>query len=80
MKYDNTIFDNKKYTNFIYENYSIPNEKPNNKNHSAYRSWQINQPFVSNNDSSKIDLTEAQRQKILNNKDILKLYPDIKTT
>jgi len=80
MKYDNTIFNNKEYTNFLYKNSGIPEEKPNNKKHCAYRSWQINQPFVSNNDPSKIDLSESQRQKIINNKDILKLYPDIKTT
>lgn len=79
MKYDNTIFNNEKYTNFLYPKSGIPSEKPDDKNHCAYRSWQINQSFVSNDNPSKIDLSEAQRQKIVNNKDILNLYPNIQT-
>jgi hypothetical protein len=42
-----------------------------------YRTWQINQPFISNNDISKIDLTEIQKQSIITDPNILELYPDI---
>ena len=51
--------------------------KPKNSEHALYRTWQINQPFVSNNDILKIDLNEVQKQQIVNNAYILQVYPDI---
>ena len=45
--------------------------------HRVYRTWQINQPFISQNDISKIDLTEIQKKQILTNSYVLQLYPDI---
>ena len=53
-------------------------DKPEDKQHQIYRTWQINQPFVLNNDDSKIDLLESQKKEIINNNDILTIYPDIK--
>ena len=47
--------------------------------HSKYRTWQINRPFVLNNDVSKIDLTGEQKNILLNNSKILNVYPNIKS-
>ena len=49
-------------------------KKPKNIEHNEYRTWQINQTFV-----SKIDLSEIQKEQIINNHYVLKLYPDIKS-
>lgn len=80
FKYNDNIFDNSKYINYSHTGIKLPNQKPNNQDHAHYRFWQINQPFISNNDISKIDLTETQKELILNNCNILQLYPDIKYT
>ena len=77
--YNDTIFDNSKFTNYCNKNIKLMSEKPSNKEHPKYRTWQINQPFILNNDISKIDLTEAQKQQIINDCNILQLYPDIKS-
>lgn len=45
--------------------------------HRVYRTWQINQPFTSQNDISKIDLTEFQKKQILTNSYVLQVYADI---
>lgn len=79
MTYDDSIFDNSKHTNAILPKFKIPEEVPKNQDHTNYRTWQINQPFVSNNDVSKIDLTTEQKQLILNNEYVKILYPDIHT-
>lgn len=79
IKYDDNIFDNSKYRN-VGPSDKISDEKPKNVNHTAYRTWQINQPFVSNNDVSKIDLKENQKEKIINDPYILKVYPDIESS
>ena len=78
FQYDNSIFDNSKYTNAIINGVKIAHKKPPNKNHGLYRTWQINQPFISNNDVSKIDLNKVQIDKIVNNQYVLQIYPDIK--
>jgi hypothetical protein len=78
MKYDDNIFDNTKYRNIICTNTNLVKEKPKNTEHALYRTWQINQPFVLNNNVSNIDLSEEQKKVIINNNYILKLYPDIK--
>jgi len=77
FQYDDNIFDNSKYTNASHKNVSLLNNKPLNTNHKVYRTWQINQPFISNNDISKIDLSNDQKEKIINNSYILQIYPDI---
>ena len=78
LQYTNDIFDNSKYVNKIIECISVPVHKPLNSQHGEYRTWEINQPFISNNDISKIDLTGSQKQLLLNDKYIQEVYPDIK--
>ena len=77
FQYDDSIFDNSKYTNVILSNVKITEEKPQNNDHGNYRTWQINQPFISNNDISKIDLNEDFKEEIVNNPYVLQIYPDI---
>lgn len=79
FQYDDSIFDNSKYTNVIIRGTKLVDKKPRNIDHAHYRTWQINQPFISNNDISKIDLNEDQIEKIVNNQYVLQIYPDIKS-
>jgi len=78
IKFDDSIFDNTKYTNVIIPGVKLLNEKPKNIQHGKYRTWQINQPFISNNDISKLDLSYNQKNTIINNFYVLQLYPDIR--
>ena len=80
FQYNDTIFDNSKYTNSTINGVKLVDYKPDNKNHPLYRTWQINQPFISNNDISKIDLSDSQKEKLINNSYVLQLYPDINST
>jgi hypothetical protein len=77
FQYDDCIFDNSKYTNVIINGVKLVDKKPENINHSEYRTWQINQPFISNNDISKLDLSSRQKEEIINNSYVLQMYPDI---
>lgn len=77
IQYDDIIFDNSKYTNVVIEGVELVYNKPENINHKEYRTWQINQPFMSNNDISKLDLNDDQKEKIINNSYVLEMYPDI---
>ena len=77
IKYDDMIFENKKYKNVVCSDIKLMNKKPKNINHRLYRTWQINQPFISNNNISKIDLKTNQKKLILNNSHIIKVYPKI---
>jgi hypothetical protein len=79
IKYTDKIFNNSEYINVAIKNASLPKKKPKNTDHSAYRTWQINQPFVSNNDISKIDVNDIQKNEIINNTDVLQIYPNIKS-
>jgi hypothetical protein len=81
LKYTNKIFDNINYTNKIASSINIEDikSKPDNKEHGDYRTWQINQPFINNNEKSKIDLTHEQIETIYKNVFINIIYPDIKT-
>ena len=78
FQYDDSIFDNSKYTNAIIPGIKLVDKMPACTEHSRYRTWQINQPFISNNDVSKLDLSEEQKKKIVNNPVILQVYPDVK--
>jgi len=80
INYNDNIFNNDNYTNILHTQFQLSKVKPKNpaKQHMEYRTWQINQPFVSNNDNSKIHLNESQKQQIINNEYILTVYPDIK--
>lgn len=77
FQYDDTIFDNSKYSNFISNDVKLVDKKPKDINHGYYRTWQINQPFILNNDISKIDLHKDQKEEIINNSYVLQIYPDI---
>ena len=77
FQYDNSIFDNSKYTNMAFSNVKNVKDKPSNQEHILYRTWQINQPIISNNHKSKIDLSDSQKEKLINNSYVLELYPDI---
>jgi len=77
MKYENKIFNNTEYTNIIRPGLKINKKKPKNTNHNAYRTWQINQPLIFKNDILKIDLIETQKKKMINDDNILKIYPNI---
>lgn len=75
LQYTDEIFQNQKYKNYIMNNIKdIPKDKPLNTNHEMYRTFQINQPFVCNNDVSKINLTLLQKEKIMNNEEIRNIY------
>lgn len=78
LQYDDSIFDHTQHQDISHtmiEN--IPSDKPAEKDHVHYRTYQINQPFVNNNDLSKINLTPEQREKITGNKIVMALYPEI---
>jgi len=80
FEYKDEIFQNDLYVNMSNQvNYNPDNfitDKPvDETQHSIYRTWQINQPFVNNNDESKIQLTDQQIKIIKENKWIQKLYP-----
>jgi hypothetical protein len=76
--YTEDIFDNTKYINFTNNKLlSIPIYKPDEKNNLEYRTWQINQPFINNNDNNKINLTKEQFNIIINNRYINNIYKDI---
>jgi len=77
--YTDDIFNNSNFIgkNQIYDSLPLIEEKPLNIEHELYRTWQINQPFVNNNSMDKIDLTEEQINILLNDKEILQIYPDI---
>lgn len=82
--YDDGIFDNTRYTNLSHSHITIQdvhmqNGMPPNVLHELYRTWQVNKPFVINNTCDKIDITAQQKDRILNNPDILTIYPEIKT-
>jgi hypothetical protein len=80
INYTDDIFNNSKYKNIAHNGTILVDSKPTNYgiyNHIKYRTWQINQPFISNNDNSTIDLTNIQMEKIINNETILQIYPDL---
>ena len=80
IKYTNNIFNNTEYVNTIIPGVECKEKKPKNTDHGEYRTWQINQPFVSNNNISELSLSKTQVQQILNNNDIATVYPDIYQT
>lgn len=78
FQYTDSIFDNHKYNNKIIDTITCPDYKPLNVEHGLYRTWQINQPFINNNDPLKIDLLPEQRVKIQNIPLISSLYNDLR--
>ena len=77
--YDDTIFDNSKFHNKI-QNCNlniIPDELPKDSDHHRFRYYQINQPFINNNDTSKISITNEQLDQLQKSKYVLSVYPEI---
>lgn len=79
FNYTDKIFNNTAYVNKISKNLLPSKSKPRNTNHLRYRTYQINQPFINNNDIKNIDLNDDQKNKIKNDENIQKIYPDINT-
>ena len=79
LKYTENISNYADYTNHYHSNKELINDEPLRKHHELFRNWQVKRPFVCYNDISNIDLTELQKEIILNNEDILTIYPDIKS-
>ena len=79
IEYNNDIFKNNTNNNKFDINikYDINDKKIKEKSFAHLKTWQINQPFVNMNDMSNINLTEVQKNKLLNNKLVLKLFPDV---
>jgi hypothetical protein len=78
IKYNDEIFDNTKYKNQHLKDIPQVDNIPSPTDNIRYRTWQINQPFVLNNDNSKIYLSKIQIKKIINDDNILQIYPNIK--
>jgi hypothetical protein len=76
--YTDKIFDNTAFINKIIDKDLKIYKAPANYQHTLYRTWQINQPFVMHNDISKIDLTDKQKKIITSNQDIINAYSEIK--
>lgn len=80
ISYKDEIFDNTKYKNQLFKSIELlDNNIPSPTENEKYRTWQINQPFVLNNNNSKIYLSKFQIKKIINNDIILQIYPNIKS-
>jgi len=77
FQYTDKIFNNTEYENKIISNTILVDKKPKNSQHDLYRTWQINQPFINNNDISKLDLKPEQKKKIMDNKMIRLVYPNL---
>ena len=77
FEYTENIFNNSIYVNKIVTGLELLDYKPNNIQHADYRTWQINQPFINNNDSYKLDLSEIQKNILLTDKHIQMVYPEL---
>ena len=84
LEYTDEIFNNEKYKNYVIgETHQgikydyIPEEKPDNHSHRNFRTWQVNQKFRNMNDESKIKITPMQKSRIINDKDIIAVYPEV---
>lgn len=75
--YTDDIFNNTKYSNHILNGLEPPDNQPPNDQHALFRTWQINQPFVSNNDPSKIALSHEQAQELLHDSVVRSVYKEI---
>ena len=78
FNYDDKIFNNTHYTNISHTQFKTPPEnKPLENKHEEYRMWQINQQFINNNDHTKLRLVPYQINMILDEPEILDIYPNI---
>lgn len=80
MQFDDKIFDNTNYKNLISTGIEkVPLNMPSRVGscHTAFRTWQINQPFVNMNTNASIQLSNDQITRILSNENITEVYPEI---
>ena len=77
--YTDRIFQNAEFTNTAQvKNAEIPVDEPEHTNHSAYRMYQVNQPFVNNNDMAKLSLNHVQKHTFATHPIVQKIYPEVK--
>ena len=81
MNFNDKIYNNELYKNYINDDVDIPDTQPidetDGENHKKFRAFQINQKFENMNNINKIDLTKEQIEFIKNDSYIKILYPDI---
>lgn len=80
LQFTDEIFDNTKYQNFSHKNQNfnqVPKEKPEDTDHVKLRLYQVNQEFKNNNTNENILVNEIQFEKIINDKNVKAIYPDI---
>ena len=79
FEYTDKIFNNNEYKNFSHcIGQIVLDNQPPNKDHDNYRNWQINKPFVYSDNISKINLNTEQIDQLINNPQILTVFPLIK--
>lgn len=79
LEYTDKIFNNHYYENKCSNKlYSNIEDRPCETDNDLFRLWQINQEFKNLNIKTKINLNSEYLDKIINNKYVLNLYPNIK--
>ena len=70
------IFNNQNFKNKIVSKISGDFDSPpcEKNNHAKFRTWQINQPFINNNEMKKIEITRDQRYKIMTSPVLNRLF------
>jgi len=76
--YNDTIFDNLKYNNKMQfaSDLKVPDKIPANIFHEEYRLYQINQPFINNNNNDNIHLKKNEYDILTTDQNILETYPE----
>lgn len=80
LQFTDEIFDNTKYQNLSHKNQNfnqVPKEKPKDVDHQKLRLYQVNQEFKNNNTDRDILINETQLDKIVNDKNVKAIYPEI---
>lgn len=78
LVYDDDIFNNESYHNRISPSVrDVPTNRPPNRQHLHYRTYQINQPFINNNKVDEVDITDEQRTLLRSNPTVCEFYPEI---
>lgn len=78
LKYTDQIFNNEQYKNRIIPGVKLAKERPANHQHESFRTWQINQPFVNNNDPASVTLKPEQVKFLLSQPAITSVYPNLR--
>lgn len=75
--YNDNTFNNNLHKNVICDSVKLPTDKPNNKSHIHYRTWQINQSFHNNNKKENVNITKSQLQQLKSYNAIMLEYPEL---